>query len=232
MRILVVEDDSILAPFLVKALEEASYAVDRAATAAEARRSLAEGVHDLVTLDVVLPDGSGLDLLGEIRASGRPLPVLMLTSRSSVADRVEGLDRGADDYLVKPFALEEFLSRVRVLLRRGRTAGAPVLSLGTVSCDEVAHRVTVADRPVDLTPKEYALLRLLLQSPGVVLGRSRIVNAVWNWSFEGYSNVVDVHVSALRKKLRGSGLRIRSVPRVGYVLEEEPGGDAGEPEAP
>jgi two-component system response regulator QseB len=147
-----------------------------------------------------------------------------------VADRVEGLDRGADDFLAKPFALEEYLSRVRALLRRSGGRGDPTLRLGAVVCDEAAHRVTCAGSPVELTPKEFALLRLLLRSPGTAISRSQIVNAVWKWTFDGYSNVVDVHVSALRKKLRGGRVRFRAVPKVGYAIEEEPAGaaDGGE----
>lgn len=225
MRILVVEDDSNLAGFLVKALEEASLVPDRAATLAEARRLLGGASYDLVSLDLHLPDGGGLDLLAELRGSGHGMPVLVLSSQSAVADRVAGLDRGADDYLPKPFSLDEYLSRVRALLRRGGGRADPVLRLGAVACDEAAHRVTCGGKEVELTPKEFAMLRLFLRSPGTAISRSQVVNAVWKWTFDGYSNVVDVHVSALRKKLRGSGLRFRAVPRMGYVLEEEPAGD-------
>lgn len=223
MRILVVEDDGNLAPFLARALAEASFAVDRAPTLAEARRLLAGTRYDLVSLDLQLPDGSGIDLLAELRGSGRATPVLVLSSLSGVRDRVQGLDRGADDYLAKPFALDEYLSRIRALLRRAAGRADPALRLGSVVCDEAAHRVTCAGKDVDLTPKEFAVLRLFLRSPGAVLTRSQIVNAVWNWTFDGYSNVVDVHVSSLRRKLRGSGLRFRAAPKVGYALEEDPG---------
>ena len=226
MRILLVEDDANLGPFLVRALEEAAFVVDRAGNLAEARRLLAASPYDLLSLDVQLPDGSGIDFLGEVRGSGHGMPVVVLSSRGEVEDRVLGLDGGADDYLAKPFALDEYLSRVRALLRRGGGRGAARLRLGAVECDEAARRVTCAGREVDLTPKEFALLRLFLRSPGEALSRSRIVHAVWKWSFDGYSNVVDVHVSALRKKLKGSGVRFRSVPRVGYALEEVPGGGA------
>ncbi len=225
MRILVVEDDGNLAPFLVKALEEASFAADRAPSLAEARRLLAATRYDLVSLDLQLPDGTGIDLLSELRGSGRATPVLVLSSRAAVEDRVAGLDRGADDFLAKPFSLDEYLSRVRALLRRAGGRADPALRLGAVVCDEAARRVTCAGKSVDLTPKEFALLRLFLRSPGAVLSRSQAVNAVWNWSFDGYSNVVDVHVSALRRKLRGSGLRFRSVAKVGYALEEDPGAE-------
>jgi DNA-binding response OmpR family regulator len=225
MRILVVEDDANLGPFLAKALEESSFTVDRVPNLAEARKRVAEAAYDLLSLDVQLPDGSGLDFLAEVRGSGHGMPVLMLSSRAETEDRVRGLDGGADDYLAKPFALDEYLSRVRALLRRGAGRASPRLRLGNIECDEAAHRVTCAGREVELTPKEFALLRMFLRSPGAALSRSQIVNAVWKWAFDGYSNVVDVHVSALRKKLRGSGLRFRAVPRVGYALEEAP--DAG-----
>lgn len=230
MRILVVEDDPGLAPFLVKALEEASHVADRAGSLAEARQRLAETRYDLLSLDVALPDGSGLDLLAEVRGGGTKAPVLVLTSRASVAERVAGLDAGADDYLAKPFSLDEYLSRVRALLRRASGQSDPVLRLARVACDEAAHRVTCDGKEVDLTPKEFAVLRLFLRSPGAALSRSRVVNSVWRWSFDGYSNVVDVHVSSLRRKLKGSGLRFRSVPRVGYVLEEAPAGGKQSPE--
>jgi DNA-binding response OmpR family regulator len=227
MRILVVEDDPNLAGFLVKALEESSHVSDRAGNLADARRRLAEVRYDLLSLDVNLPDGNGLDFLAEVRGSGHGMPVLMLSSRGASADRVAGLDRGADDYLPKPFELAEFLSRVRALLRRAAGGGDPVLRLGAVACDEAAHRVTCAGKDLDLTPKEFALLRLHLRAPGAVIPRTQVVNAVWKWAFDGYSNVVDVHVSALRKKLKGSGLRFRAVPKVGYVLEEEPAAGGG-----
>ena len=229
MRILIVEDDPNLGGFLIQALEEATYSADRAGSLADARLRLAERTYDLLSLDVNLPDGSGLDLLGEVRGGGRSFPVLVLSSRATVAERVAGLDRGADDYLAKPFSLDEFLSRIRALLRRGAGRADPMLRLGALECDEAAHRVSVAGRPVELTPKEFAVVRLFLRSPGTALSRSQVVNAVWNWAFEGYSNVVDVHISALRRKLRGSGVRFRSIPKVGYVLEEVPDarGDAG-----
>ncbi len=221
MRILVVEDDPGLAPFLVKALEEASHVADRAGSLAEARRRLAETRYDLVSVDVQLPDGSGLGLLAEMRGGGHRAPVLVLSSRATVPERVAGLDAGADDYLAKPFSLDEYLSRVRALLRRTGGQADPVLRMGAIACDESAHRVTCAGKDVDLTPKEFAVLRLFLRSPGAVITRSQVVNSVWKWAFEGYSNVVDVHVSSLRRKLKGSGLRFRSVPKVGYVLEED-----------
>jgi len=227
MRILVVEDDPNLAPFLVKALEEAAFVADRAPNLAEARRLLGASIYDLLSLDLQLPDGSGLDFLAEVRGSGHSMPVIVLTSLGDVEQKVAGLDGGADDYLPKPFALAEYISRVRALLRRGGGRASPRLRLGAVECDEAAHRVTCAGKEIDLTPKEFALLRMFLRSPGTALSRSQVVNAVWKWAFDGYSNVVDVHVSSLRKKLKGSGLRFRSVPRVGYLLEEEPAVGAG-----
>jgi DNA-binding response OmpR family regulator len=155
------------------------------------------------------------------------MPVLVLTSLSEVEQKVAGLERGADDYLGKPFALAEYIARVRALLRRGGGRASPRLRLGAVECDESAHRVTCAGKEVELTPKEFAVLRMFLRSPGAAISRAQVVNAVWKWAFDGYSNVVDVHVSALRRKLKGSGLRFRSVPRVGYLLEEEPADGKG-----
>jgi two-component system OmpR family response regulator len=232
MRILVVEDDRNLAPFLVRALEEAGHAAVNAPSLAGARERLREERFDLVSLDLSLPDGPGLPFLRELRAAGAAYPVLLLTSRAAVGDRVEGLDAGADDYLVKPFALEEYLGRVRALLRRASSGGGDggtVLRLGTVECDERTLRVRVAGRAVDLTPRELALLREFLRAPGAALARTILVNRVWNYAFDGYSNVVDVHVSSLRRKLAGGGVRFRAVPRVGYALEEEagPGGGPG-----
>jgi two-component system OmpR family response regulator len=226
MRILLVEDDGQLGGFLEKALGEASHVVERARTLAVAREFLRDRPYDLVSMDVSLPDGSGLDMVREMRDGGSTTPILVLTSHGETSRRVEGLDSGADDYLIKPFALEEYLSRVRALLRRGGGRRDPVLRLGTVACDDAARRVTVDGREVNVTPKEFALLRLFLAAPGVVQSRTQVVHAVWRWTFDGYSNVVDVHVSSLRKKLKGGGIRFRSVPRVGYVLEAAVEGDA------
>ncbi len=226
-----VEDDAALGPFLERALVEASFAVDRARALHDARDFLVQGEYDLISLDLSLPDGSGMEFLRWLRAEGRTMPVLILSSHSDTRRRVEGLDGGADDYLVKPFSLDEYLSRVRALLRRGGGGRQETVHrLGKVTCDPAARRVTVSGAEVSLTPKEFAVLQMFLASPGAVLSRTQIVNSVWRWNFDGFSNVVDVHVSALRRKLRGSGIRFRSVPRVGYLLEEI-AGDAEPAEA-
>ncbi|HYU33881.1 MAG TPA: response regulator transcription factor [Thermoanaerobaculia bacterium] len=224
MRLLLVEDERRLAERLARGLREEGFAVDCAATSAEALDCAAANPYDLVLLDLALPDGSGIDLLRGWRHEGIDAPVLILTARDLVEEKVEGLNAGADDYLTKPFAFEEVLARVRALLRRRAAPPRSVLTFGDLTLDRDGRRAEKAGEPLDLTPKEFALLEYLMLQPGVVLSRSRIAEHVWDEAYEARSNTIDVIIARLRRKLEsGEGGRlIHSVPGVGYVLRGDP----------
>ena len=225
MRILVVEDELKMAGLLRRGLEEEGYAVDVAATGSDAVWAATENPYDAILLDVMLPDVNGFEVCRRLRAAGRWAPVLMLTARTAVTDRVAGLDAGADDYLTKPFSFSELFARVRALVRRGATERPAVLEVGDLTLDPAARRVTRGDAAVELTAKEFALLEYFMRRPGEVLTRSRIIEHVWDFGYDGDSNVVDVYVRYLREKIdrpfrwdsietvRGSGYRLREVPR-------------------
>jgi two-component system OmpR family response regulator len=224
MRILVVEDELKMAGLLKRGLEEEGYAVDVAATGADAIWAATENPYDAILLDVLLPDMNGFEVCRRLRAGGRWAPVLMLTARDAVADRVAGLDAGADDYLTKPFSFSELFARIRALVRRGASERPAVLQVGDLALDPAARRVTRGKIAVELTAKEFALLEYLMRRPGEVLTRSRIIEHVWDFGYDGDSNVVDVYVRYLREKIdrpfrrdsietvRGSGYRLREVP--------------------
>lgn len=222
-RALVVEDGLSLGAFLKKALGESLGGVEWVRDLRSARSTLARETFDLVVLDLTLPDGNGTVLVTEIRGTGSGVPIIILSGNDEVVKRVQCLDLGADDYLCKPFRLDELLSRVRAVMRRAEGRATTVLRLGQVELDELSRQVRVSGEPVELTSREYDVLLSLIRSPGTVFARTTIVNAAWGWSFEGYSNVVDVHVCALRRKLRDGGVNFRAIPRVGYVLEAAPG---------
>ncbi len=226
MRILVVEDEPRLGRYLTRGLREETYAVDLAATLAEASELAAASTYDLAVLDLGLPDGSGLDLLREWRARGLGLPVLVLTARGSVEDKVRGLDLGADDYLAKPFELEELLARVRSLLRRRLAPPVEEVRFGSLCLDRQARKAVVGDQALELTARELALLELLLLHQGRVLSRPAIAEQAWDESYEGASNVIDVLVARLRKKIREAGGEpvIQTVKNLGYSLRA-PGGE-------
>lgn len=216
MRILLVEDDSLLGDGIRSGLQLAGDTVDWIGDGVAAEAALACEVFDLVVLDIGLPLRSGLEVLARLRARGDVTPVLILTARDSVGDRVRGLDTGADDYLVKPFDLDELAARVRALTRRRSGRAAPLLVHGALTLDPAAHRVTLADTAIELAPREYALLRLLLEERGKVLSRTRLEEALYGWDGEIESNALEVHVHYLRRKL-GAGL-IRTVRGVGYTI--------------
>jgi len=221
MRILLVEDDSRVASFIRKGLEEEQYRVDLAEDG-EAALSLAlSGEHDLVILDIMLPKRDGMSVLAELRRRHLDTPVLMLTAKDAVENRVAGLNAGCDDYLPKPFAFAELLARARALLRRRAGDKTVVLRAGDLELDPVAHRVTRAGRSIELTSREYALLQYFLQHPNQVLTRTMIVEQVWGYDFDNFSNVVDVYVNYLRNKIdRGFETRlIQTVRGVGYQLQ-------------
>jgi DNA-binding response OmpR family regulator len=224
MRILVVEDDRKVASFIRKGLEEEGHAVEVAGDGAAAIERATDGAPwDLVVLDVMLPKGDGFYVLKELRSQGLRSPVLMLTARDAVGDKVTGLDLGADDYLSKPFAFEEFVARVRALLRRGGGGSAPVLRLADLSLDPATREVRRGARRVELTAREHTLLEYFLRNAGRVLTRPMLAQHVWGLDFDPESNVVDVYVGYLRRRIEGPGERrlLHTVRGVGYVLKDE-----------
>ncbi len=220
MRILVVEDNRSLAGSIVRGLSASSYAVDVARDGETALELAFVNPYDLVVLDIGLPDVSGLDICRRLRDAGSDVLVLMLTARDAVADRVSGLDAGADDYLTKPFAFDELLARVRALLRRGAVTVPPVLEVADVVLDTAAQQASRSGRALDLTTKEYALLEYLLRNAGRVVGREEISDHVWNEDFDPLSNLIDVYVARLRKKL-GAPPLIGTRRGAGYIFAGE-----------
>lgn len=219
-HILVIEDEARIADFLVRGLCEEGYQVEHAPDGPAGWNALQRGEWDLVLLDWWLPGEDGIEVLRRFRQKNRTTPVLFLTARDAVPERVAGLDAGADDYLCKPFAFDELLARVRALLRRPEQSNAFTLEYGDVKADLGSQRVTRGGAPVELTAKEFALLALFLRHPGKVLTRTRIFDAVWNEQFDGMSNTLEVHVKELRRKLEAFGPRIIQTRRGrGYVLE-------------
>jgi heavy metal response regulator len=222
MRILVVEDEKKVASFIKRGLEAAHYSVEVEHDGETALKRLLKEEYDLVILDVMLPKLDGLSVMKEIRERRINIPVLLLTARVTVADKVMGLDLGADDYLTKPFAFEELLARVRALLRRG-TAAPAMLAIANLTVDPATHEVIRGNKKIDLTAKEYALLEFLLRRRDQVLSRAVIAQHVWGVNYDTFTNVIDVYVNYLRKKI-DSGFEpklIHSVRGVGYVLKEE-----------
>ncbi len=222
MRVLVVEDERKLAGFIRKALREDGHAVDLCHDGDEgASYALGEN-YDAIILDLQLPGRDGLSILRDLREQKKETAVLVLTARDTVKDRVRGLDEGADDYLVKPFALDELRARVRALFRRGRGSGATVLTYADLSVNLLDRSVTRGERKIVLTQKEFALLEYFLRNPARVLTRTSIAEHVWDYNFDWQSNVVDVFVNVLRKKLEeGEEPRlIHTMRGVGYVLRE------------
>src|SRR5437588_5694849 len=220
MRILLVEDELKMARALRRGLEHEGYAVDVAADGEEAVFQGTENEYDAVVLDVMLPGLDGFDVCRELRSRSRWAPVLMLTARDSVEDRIRGLDVGADDYLVKPFAFGELLARLRALIRRGPHDRPPQLRAADVVLDPAAHTVARAGTKVDLSAREFALLEYIMRNAGQVVSRSRILEHVWDYNYNGLSNVVDVYVGYLRKKLETPFGRpfLRTVRGVGYSV--------------
>jgi two-component system, OmpR family, copper resistance phosphate regulon response regulator CusR len=223
VRILVVEDEPKVARFLERGLRQQAYAVDVAHDGEEGLQLAVDHEYDLIVLDVMLPGRDGFSVLRELRAFDRPVRVLMLTARDAVNDRVHGLDLGADDYLVKPFDLDEFLARVRALLRRATTEAPLVLRCANLELDPRTRRVRRAGRPVELTAKPFAILDLLLRRSGQVVTRAELAEHVWDRHFDPFSNVIDVTMHQLRDKIdRGFNPRlIHTVRGVGYVLRAE-----------
>jgi two-component system, OmpR family, response regulator len=222
MRMLVVEDDARMAELLRRGLQEEGYAVDVATTGEEGVWLGTENEYDAVVLDVMLPDGDGFEVCRRLRQADRWAPVMMLTARDAVPDRVAGLDAGADDYLTKPFSFQELFARVRALVRRGAGERPAVLEVGDLRLDPATRRVHRGDEELSLTAKEAALLEYFLRHPGEVLTRAQIIEHVWDFAYDGGSNVVDVYVRYLREKVdRPFGRRsIETVRGAGYRLRE------------
>ena len=223
MRVLVVEDEAKMAGLLKRGLEHEGYAVDLAADGDEALWAAREFDFDAIVLDAMIPEPDGFEVCRRLRADGRWAPILLLTARDSVDDRVIGLDAGADDYIPKPFSFEELYARLRALTRRGAPERPRVLEVGDLELDPARHRVTRADQEIDLSPKEFALLDLFMRHADEVLSRTTILEHTWDFAYDGTSNVVDVYVRYLREKIdRPFGIRsLETVRGAGYRLRRE-----------
>ncbi|MDH0864060.1 response regulator transcription factor [Mitsuaria sp. GD03876] len=207
MRILLVEDDRKAARLLARGLREEGFLVDQAGTIAEADEAAFVTTHDLIVLDWMLPDGDGIALCRTLRERGQQVPVLMLTARDALSDRVTGLNAGADDYLTKPFAFEELLARIRALLRRSEMTRPPVLKADDLALDPASQQVTRGGKVIPLTPKEFALLQALMRQPGVAVARQRLVEQIWQGDPLAIDNLIDAHISKLRRKIDAAGSR-------------------------
>lgn len=224
-HLLLVEDDMEIAEFIIRGLTEEAYEITHASGVAQALEHIAGAPFDLIILDVLLPGGNGFDLCAELRKQGVTCPILMLTAKDTVDDRVHGLDSGADDYLVKPFAYKELLARLRALLRRVRPQGEDgranmVLTCGDLSLDLISHKAKRGEAIIDLTPREYRLLEFMLRHPGIALSRTQLAEKLWGYNFYYDSNVVDVYIRYLRKKIdKNHEVKlIQTVWGVGYML--------------
>jgi len=222
VRVLVVEDQPKMRQLLCRGLQEGGYAVDSVEDGPSAVHQATEAVYDAIVLDVMLPGIDGFEVLRRLREAERWTPVLVLTARDDVRDRVRGLDGGADDYLVKPFAFSELLSRLRAVIRRGRVPRPVVLRCGPLALDPATRTTTVGESEVPLSPREFALLEMLLDRGGAVVTRTELLDHVWDSAYDGVSNVVDVHVRSLREKIdRQFGLQlIHTVRGAGYRVTE------------
>jgi two-component system response regulator QseB len=216
MRVLVIEDDPMIGRAVVAGLHDGGYTVDWVRDGADAELALANGVYDLALLDLGLPRRDGLEILKGLRRAGRALPVVIITARDAVADRVTGLDNGADDYLVKPFDLDELLARARAVIRRRTGRSSPEMSYGALTIDPVRRVVTFRGTQVDLSPREFAVLEMLMKEPGAVVSREKLEDAVYGWGEEVGSNSIEVHLHHLRRKLKPQ--LIRNVRGVGYRI--------------
>jgi len=218
MRLLLVEDDTLLGDGIRAGLSQQGYAVDWVESAESAQLALETGQYDLMVLDLGLPGMPGLEFLTRLREAGKDLPVLILTARDAVQDRITGLDSGADDYLTKPFELEELGARIRALLRRHSGRASPLVRHGDLVMDPAAHQVTLKGEQVDISPREFSILQMLLENRGKVMSRSRLEEGLYSWNAEVESNTVEVHIHHLRRKL-GADL-IRTIRGVGYIIDK------------
>ncbi len=223
MRLLVVEDEKKVTSFISKVLKEEGYSVDVAFDGQTGLQMAMDKVHDLIVLDIHLPGMDGMSVLHELRKGRVSTPVLLLTVRANIEDKVLGLDAGADDYLTKPFAFQELVARIRALLRRKTEAELPVLQFADLTLDPARRVVLRGVKKIDLTAKEYALLYYFMRNPGLVLTRTMISDHVWDYNFDSMTNIIDVYVNYLRRKIDSDREHklIHTVRGVGYVLKEE-----------
>ena len=219
MRLLLVEDDPMIGAGVQRGLKQDGHTVDWVRDGAAAELAVADGVYEVILLDLGLPRKSGLELLAGLRRKGVATPVLVITARDSVADRVKGLDAGADDYLVKPFDLDELSARIRALTRRQGGRASPVIEVGSLALDPAKHVVTLGGAPIALSKREFSLLHALMKQPGVPLSRAQIEESLYGWDEEIESNAVEVYIHSLRRKLGAE--RIRNVRGVGYMVPLE-----------
>jgi two-component system OmpR family response regulator len=220
MRILIVEDDAVLAAALTRALNQAAYTVDLVDTGERANEALSGHTYDLVVLDIALPKLDGLTVLRRLRDRQVHVPVLILTARDTLEDRVIGLDSGADDYMTKPFDLPEFEARVRALIRRGQFSSSNSLTHGSLRFDTAAHRLFYKDQPVDISMRELAVIELLLSRQGRVVTKEHLVDHLFGWGDDVNSNAIEVYIHRVRKKLEPLGIDIRTVRGMGYLLDK------------
>ena len=220
MRILLVEDDLILAAGIREALEREQWAVDHLAAAEPAEAAIGHTAYDLAIVDIGLPGMDGLELVRRLRQQGRPLPILILTARDGLQDRVAGLDLGADDYLTKPFLLPELLARLRALVRRSRASANPILAVGSLCLDQAGRSATLGGEALDLTGREWSVLEQLVLAAPRVANKARLADSLSQWDKEITPNAVEIYVSRLRAKL-GERMLIRTIRGIGYRLEED-----------
>lgn len=222
MRILVVEDDKKVAGFIKKGMEEETYAVDVAHDGEDGLLMGEENQYDMIILDIMLPKLNGLEVLARLRKKKVNTPVLLLTAKGEVEDKVDGLNKGADDYLTKPFAFSELLARIRVLLRRGKAEVKTVLQCNDLTLDLLSHKVKRKGVDIELTSKEYSLLEYFMRNQGKVLTRTMIAEHVWDYNFDTFTNVIDVYINHLRKKIDKPYPKklVHTLRGVGYVMKE------------
>lgn len=223
MRILVAEDERDLNRLIVRTLEKEGYGVDACFDGREALYYLENTEYDAAVLDIMMPKMDGLEVLRNIRDRGKELPIMFLTARDSIADRVKGLDSGADDYLIKPFDFEELLARIRTMTRKRSPHTSSKLVIGDLTLDTAKHTAKRGDKNIELSSREYAILEYLCMNPGIVLSREKIENHIWNYDYSGGSNVVDVYISYLRKKIDGGYPQklIKTVWGSGWMIKED-----------
>ncbi len=222
MRLLVIEDEKKVASFIKKGLEEETYVVDVAYDGEEGLLLAQQGEYDLIILDLMLPVIDGLEVLSRLRAEKNDVPIILLTAKDSVEEKVTGLNKGADDYLTKPFAFSELMARIRVLLRRGRAETKTELQIDNLTLDLVSHKVKRNGEEIELTGKEYSLLEYFLRNQGKVLTRTMIAEHVWDYNFDTFTNVIDVYVNHLRKKIDKNFPKklLHTLRGVGYIMRE------------